>query len=87
MHFYADEGIIIPSNSKKYIGRSNIMKRLLTLTLAAAMLVVSLVSCSSASSEVKVIDIPLTEEEYAFGVDKDQPELLEQTNAFIAKIK
>lgn len=87
MHFYADEGIIIPSNSKKYIGRSNIMKKLLTLTLAAAMLVVSLVSCSSASSEVKVIDIPLTEEEYAFGVDKDQPELLEQTNAFIAKIK
>lgn len=63
------------------------MKKLLTLTLAAAMLVVSLVSCSSASSEVKVIDIPLTEEEYAFGVDKDQPELLEQTNAFIAKIK
>ena len=48
---------------------------------------VSLVSCSSASSEVKVIDIPLTEEEYAFGVDKDQPELLEQANAFIAKIK
>lgn len=87
MHYYADEGIIIPSNSKKYIGRSNIMKKLLTLTLAAAMLVVSLVSCSSASSEVKVIDIPLTEEEYAFGVDKDQPELLEQTNAFIAKIK
>ncbi len=87
MHFYADIGIIIPSNSKKYIGRSNIMKKLLTLTLAAAMLVVSLVSCSSASSEVKVIDIPLTEEEYAFGVDKDQPELLEQTNAFIAKIK
>ena len=87
LHYYADEGIIIPSNSKKYIGRSNIMKKLLTLTLAAAMLVVSLVSCSSASSEVKVIDIPLTEEEYAFGVDKDQPELLEQTNAFIAKIK
>lgn len=88
MHFYANKGIIIPSNSKKYIGRSYIMKKLLTLTLAAAMLVVSLVSCSSsASSEVKVIDIPLTEEEYAFGVDKDQPELLEQTNAFIAKIK
>lgn len=87
MHYYADKGIIIPSNSKKYIGRSNIMKKLLTLTLAAAMLVVSLVSCSSASSEVKVIDIPLTEEEYAFGVDKDQPELLEQTNAFITKIK
>ena len=32
---------------------------------------------------VKVIDINLTDEEYAFGVDKDQPELLEQVNAFI----
>lgn len=68
--------------------RSYIMKKLLTLTLAAAMLVVSLVSCSSSESTgVKVIEIPLTEEEYAFGVDKDQPELLEATNAFIAKIK
>ncbi|HOJ80568.1 MAG TPA: transporter substrate-binding domain-containing protein [Clostridiales bacterium] len=36
---------------------------------------------------VKVIDIPLTEEEYAFGVDKNQPELLEEVNKFIAKIK
>ncbi len=36
---------------------------------------------------VKVIDIDLTSEQYAFGVDKDQPELLEKTNAFIAKIK
>lgn len=35
----------------------------------------------------KVIDIELTQEEYAFGVDKDQPELLAQTNAFIAEIK
>lgn len=35
---------------------------------------------------VKVIDIDLTTEEYAFGVDKDQPELLEKVNAFIAKI-
>ena len=36
---------------------------------------------------VKVININLTEEEYAFGVDKNQPELLEQVNAFIAEIK
>ncbi len=35
---------------------------------------------------VKVIDINLTEEEYAFGVDKAQPELLEDVNAFIEKI-
>ncbi len=36
---------------------------------------------------VKVIDIPLTEEQYAFGVDKDQPELLKSVNDFIAEIK
>lgn len=35
---------------------------------------------------VKVIDIDLTTEEYAFGVDKDQPELLSKVNEFIAKI-
>ena len=34
-----------------------------------------------------MINIPLTNEEYAFGVDKDQPELLEEVNAFIADIK
>jgi polar amino acid transport system substrate-binding protein len=34
----------------------------------------------------KVIDIELTQEEYAFGVDKDQPELLKQVNDFIVKI-
>lgn len=36
---------------------------------------------------VKVIDIELTDEEYAFGVDKAQPELLEKVNTFIAQIK
>ena len=36
----------------------------------------------SSASGAKVIDIDLTEEEYAFGVDKTQPELLEQVNAF-----
>ncbi len=36
---------------------------------------------------VKVIDIDLTEEEYAFGVDKNQPELLAKVNDFIAKIQ
>ena len=35
---------------------------------------------------VKVIDVDLSNEEYAFGVDKDQPELLTQTNDFIKEI-
>lgn len=44
-------------------------------------------SADSSSKGVKVIDINLTEEEYAFGVDKQQPELLESVNSFIAEIK
>ena len=48
-----------------------------------------LAGCGSKGETVtaKVIDIDLTNEEYAFGVDKNQPELLEKTNEFIAKIK
>lgn len=42
---------------------------------------------SASANTAKVIDIDLTNEEYAFGVDKAQPELLEQTNTFIEKIK
>lgn len=38
------------------------------------------------NEKVRVIDISLTDEQYAFGVDKTQPELLEKTNEFIAKI-
>ena len=64
------------------------MKKILSLILVAVMLLVSLSACGGAkSSKVKVIDINLTEEEYAFGVDKTQPELLEKTNAFIKKIQ
>ena len=38
------------------------------------------------NAKVRVIDIDLTSEQYAFGVDKEQPELLEKTNEFISKI-
>ena len=35
---------------------------------------------------VKLININLSDEQYAFGVDKDQPELLAQVNTFVNKI-
>lgn len=38
-------------------------------------------------SGIKVIEIPLTEEEYAFGVDKAQPNLLASINDIVAEIK
>lgn len=64
------------------------MKKVLALVLAALM-VFALVACGGNTEKkdvVKVIDINLTDEEYAFGVDKDQPELLSQVNTFIEKI-
>ena len=65
------------------------MKKFLAIALAAVLLF-ALAACGGNGGEkadvVKVIDINLTEEEYAFGVDKAQPELLEKTNAFIEKI-
>lgn len=39
------------------------------------------------SNDIKMIDIALSTEEYAFGVDKSQPELLTAVNELIATIK
>ena len=68
-------------------------KKLLSLVLVAAM-ALSVVACGAkeeAAAEApvtaKVIDVELTEEQYAYGVDKNQPELLDEVNAFIAEIK
>ncbi len=67
------------------------MKRIISFALAAVLALTALTACSSGSSKekvtAKVIDIELTQEEYAFGVDKDQPELLAQVNEFIDQIK
>ncbi len=63
------------------------MKKILALVLAALMAVLTLAACGTDADVVKVIDIDLTEEEYAFGVDKTQPELLTKVNEIIAEIK
>ena len=76
------------------------MKKKLAMGLVLILACSALAGCggSSDSSEggegsgdekvtAKVIDIDLTSEEYAFGVDKNQPELLDQVNSFIAQIK
>lgn len=73
------------------------MKKIVSLLLAA-MMMLSVTACGSdekngGSTEnegpvtAKVIEVDLTSEQYAFGVDKAQPELLEQVNAFINEIK
>ncbi len=66
------------------------MKKFLAIALAAIMLF-ALAACGGNGTEdkkdaVKLIDIQLSSEEYAFGVDKAQPELLADVNEFIEKI-
>lgn len=67
------------------------MKKIISLALAALMIVATLFSFASCGavtgSKVKVIDIALTEEEYAFAVQKGDSELLAQLNNFMAEIK
>ena len=74
-------------------------KKALALVLALAMIAVLFAACGkdnkptpgtdtdAAAAKVKTIDVSLTDELYAFGVNKEQPELLEKTNAYIAQIK
>ncbi len=63
------------------------MKKITSLLLAAILLVACLASCGSQTGKVKVIDIALTEEEYAFAVEKGNTELLNQLNDFMKTIK
>lgn len=70
------------------------MKKILAMTLSVVMAMTALTACgsknddgSSSKKTAKVIEIDLTSEEYAFGVDKTQPDLLKDVNTFIADIK
>ena len=75
------------------------MKKLLAAALCATLVAGMVSGCGSngidtdgsdggsSAKTAKVIEIDLTDEQYAFGVDQDQPELLEQVNTFINKIK
>lgn len=69
------------------------MKKIISFLLVAVMLLSTLAcfaACGdedSASNKVKVINIPLTVEEYAFAVSKGNTELLGQLNAFMTTIK
>ena len=76
-------------------------KKISAAVLAVLMVVVAVFAgCSSSSTDdkkaddsttsaakVKVVDIELSSEEYAFGVDKKQPELKDKCNELIADMK
>lgn len=79
------------------------MKKIISLALCAAMLlalVFTMSACfgsettdggngggSSTAKNVKIIDIKLTDEEYAFLMKKDNTALVESFNAYLAEIK
>lgn len=69
------------------------MKKLISRMTAVCMAAVTafmVTGCGAGSAGndvVKTINISLTDEEYAFGVDKNNAELLEKTNAYIASVK
>lgn len=72
------------------------MKKITAMALIAVMGISVLAGCGKkeekgqeASGKVtaKVVDVKLTDEQYAFGVDKTQPELLDKVNAAIKKMK
>lgn len=67
------------------------MKKILSIALALVMMlscIAAFASCKAPEEKgVKVIEIKLTEEEYAFAVQKGNTELLNQLNDFMAEIK
>ena len=63
------------------------MKKILSLTMALLMIAVMFTACSNQKQNVKVIDIPLSEEQYAFAVSKENTQLLEQVNAYLKQIQ
>lgn len=65
------------------------MKKLLAMAMTVVMAAAALTGCGSdgGKTTAKVIEVELTSEEYAFGVDKNQPELLDSVNAFIVQMK
>ncbi len=66
------------------------MKKIIAIVMSVVLVagVAMLAGCGKKEDvkAAKIINIDLTNENYAFGVDKAQPELLEKTNAFIEKI-
>lgn len=82
---------ITQSQKNNSTRRKMIMKKILSITLALVMMlscIAAFASCKAPEEKgVKVIEIKLTEEEYAFAVQKGNTALLNQLNDFMAEIK
>ena len=82
---------ITQSQKNNSTRRKMIMKKILSIALALVMMlscIAAFASCKAPEEKgVKVIEIKLTEEEYAFAVQKGNTALLNQLNDFMAEIK
>ncbi len=64
------------------------MKKVLSVVLVLLLAISCFAGCGSAgANKVKVIDLALSAEEYAFAVAKEETDFLGKVNAFLAKIK
>ncbi len=63
------------------------MKKIISMLLVIAMIAVVCCSCGATGDKVKVIDIALSEESYAFCVNKEDAALLTKVNEYLAQIK
>ena len=78
-------GIVLNRKQNIIILEDNMKKIICAILLVATLL--SFCSCGQAQKKVKVIDIALTVEDYAFAVKKGNAELLGQLNDFLAEIQ
>lgn len=63
------------------------MKKIVSVLSVVIILAALLCSCGSNAAKVKVIDIALSEESYAFCVGKEDATLLTKVNEYLTKIK
>lgn len=66
------------------------MKKIISLALCLLMVltgVLALASCGTEQEKLKIVDVNLTDEKYAFVVKKGNTQLQSDFNAFLAKIK
>ncbi len=63
------------------------MKKIIAIVMMLALALPLFAGCQKASNKVKVIDLALSSEEYAFAVAKEETDFLTKVNDFLKKIQ
>ena len=79
--------IVIITKERGYTKMKNAFVKIAVVLMALVLACGSFVGCAGEAKKVKVIDIPLSEEEYAFCVSQENTEFLGKVNEFLKKIK